>query len=42
MPQFDFGYWPGQIFWLLITFGVLYTLLTTWLLPRVRGTLDAR
>jgi F-type H+-transporting ATPase subunit b len=42
MPQFDFGYWPGQIFWLLITFGVLYTLLTTVLLPRVRGTLDAR
>ena len=42
MPQFDFGYWPGQIFWLLVTFAVLYTLLTTWLLPRVRGTLDAR
>jgi F-type H+-transporting ATPase subunit b len=42
MPQFDFGYWPGQIFWLLVTFAVLYTLLTTWLLPRVRGTMDAR
>jgi len=42
MPQFDFGYWPGQIFWLLVTFAVLYTLLTTWLLPRVRGTLDSR
>jgi len=42
MPQFDFGYWPGQIFWLLITFGVLYTLLATVFLPRVRGTLDAR
>jgi F-type H+-transporting ATPase subunit b len=42
MPQFDFGYWPGQIFWLLITFAVLYTLLAKVFLPRVRGTLDAR
>jgi F-type H+-transporting ATPase subunit b len=42
MPQFDFGYWPGQIIWLLITFVVLYILLSAVILPRVRGTLDAR
>jgi F-type H+-transporting ATPase subunit b len=42
MPQFDFGYWPGQIFWLLVTFGVLYVVLSRVLLPRVRGTLNAR
>jgi F-type H+-transporting ATPase subunit b len=42
MPQFDFGYWPGQIFWLLITFGVLYAALAVVLIPRVRGTIDAR
>lgn len=42
MPQFDFGYWPGQIIWLLITFAVLYVVLSTVILPRVRGTMDAR
>lgn len=42
MPQFDFGYWPGQIVWLLITFAVLYTVLATILLPRIRTTLETR
>jgi F-type H+-transporting ATPase subunit b len=42
MPQFDFAFWPGQIFWLLVTFGVLYALLSSVFLPRVRGTIDMR
>ncbi len=42
MPQFDFGFWPGQIFWLLVTFGVLYAVLSVVLLPQVRGTINAR
>ena len=42
MPQLDFVYWPGQIFWLLITFGVVYLALSRILLPRVHGTIDAR
>ena len=42
MPQFDFGYWPGQIIWLLITFAILYGLLAAIFLPRVRGTINAR
>lgn len=42
MPQFDFGYWPGQIAWLLITFLVLYVLLSRVFIPRVRGAIDDR
>jgi len=42
MPQFEFAFWPGQIIWLLITFAVLYGLLSRVFLPRVRSTLDDR
>jgi F-type H+-transporting ATPase subunit b len=42
MPQFDFGFWPGQIFWLLIIFAGLYGVLAWSLLPRVRATINAR
>jgi F-type H+-transporting ATPase subunit b len=28
LPQFEFQWWIGQIFWLLIIFGVLYVLLS--------------
>ena len=42
LPQFEFGVWPGQIFWLLVTFALVYTVLARVLLPRVRGTLVSR
>ncbi len=42
LPQFDFAYWPGQIVWLLITFAVVYAVLSRSLLPKVRGGVDER
>ena len=42
LPQFQFEWWPGEIFWLVIIFGVLF--LTFWLVvvPRVGGTIAMR
>ena len=42
MPQFDTSTWPGQIFWLLVSFAVFYTLVARVFAPRIRGALDAR
>ena len=42
LPQFDFAWWPGQIFWLLIIFTILYLLLSKVFLPRLRGVKDQR
>ena len=42
MPQFDFAFWPGQIFWALIIFVGLYVVLSKALLPKVKAALDTR
>jgi F-type H+-transporting ATPase subunit b len=42
MPQFEFANWPGQIFWLLVTFAVLYGVLSRVFIPRVRHAIDTR
>ncbi|MGC1305164.1 MAG: hypothetical protein WA840_22580 [Caulobacteraceae bacterium] len=42
MPQFDTSNWPGQIFWLLITFAVVYAALSRVFIPRMRHGIDAR
>jgi F-type H+-transporting ATPase subunit b len=42
LPQFDLSQWPGQIFWVLVTFAVLYVLFSRVFVPRVAGTMDAR
>jgi F-type H+-transporting ATPase subunit b len=42
MPQFEVANWPGQIFWLLITFAVVYGLLSRVFIPRMRHGIDAR
>jgi F-type H+-transporting ATPase subunit b len=42
LPQFKFEYWGGQIVWLLLIFVVLYTLLATVFVPRLRRILDTR
>ncbi len=41
-PPFDFWHWPSQIFWLLITFSVLYLVLSRSILPRIGGTIERR
>ncbi len=43
MPQLDqFDTFLGQIFWLLLTFGILYLLMSRFLIPRMVSILEAR
>ena len=42
MPQFEFASWPGQILWLLITFAVVYAVLSRVFIPRMRHGIDRR
>lgn len=42
LPQFEFQWWAGQIFWTLIIFAVLYVLLSRVFLPRLRRVKDER
>lgn len=41
-PPFDPTYFASQLFWLAITFGVLYVLLSRWVLPRIGGAIEER
>jgi len=42
MPQLDFGTYPNQIFWLVVTLLVLYFLLSRIALPRIASILSER
>ena len=42
LPQFRFEYWGGQIVWLFLIFAVLYALLATVFVPRLRRIRDDR
>ena len=42
MPQFDFGTFPSQIFWLIVCFTALYFLLARAVLPKVGAVLEDR
>ena len=42
LPQLQFETWPSQIFWLVITFGALYFILSRLALPKIEETLRAR
>ena len=33
MPQFAIETWVGQIFWLFLTFGIMYFILSKFILP---------
>ena len=41
-PPFDPTYFPSQLFWLAITFGVLYLVLARMILPRLSANLERR
>lgn len=41
-PPFDSSTFASQLVWLALTFGVFYWLLTTKILPRISGILEAR
>lgn len=42
MPQLDFGTYISQIFWLFITFGLLYLMMARNALPRIREVMQTR
>ena len=42
LPQMDFSTYPSQIFWLAITFGILYWVMSSMVLPRLGGTIEER
>ena len=42
MPQLDPEFWFSQIFWLVITFGILYFVLSKLILPKISENLETR
>tara|TARA_B100001540_G_scaffold98423_1_gene88610 strand:+ start:165 stop:743 length:579 start_codon:yes stop_codon:yes gene_type:complete len=42
MPQLDPEFWFSQIFWLVITFGILYLVLSKIILPKISNNLETR
>ncbi len=42
LPQFDISTWSSQIFWLVVTFGLLYFVLAKFILPRIGEGISER
>jgi len=42
LPQFAFDTWAGQIFWLVLIFGLLYFILAKFILPRLEDGMSER
>jgi len=42
MPQLDTEFWISQIFWLSITFSILFVLLSRLILPKISANLETR
>ncbi len=42
MPQLDPEFWFSQIFWLVVTFGILYLILSKIILPKISDNLEIR
>ncbi|MBI1273413.1 MAG: F0F1 ATP synthase subunit B' [Alphaproteobacteria bacterium] len=42
LPQFDIGFYPSQLFWLLVCFGIVYLLMGHVALPRVQKVIGER
>ena len=42
MPQLDTEFWVSQIFWLTITFSILFVLLSKFILPKISANLEMR
>ena len=42
MPQLNPEFWVSQIFWLIITFGLLYFVLSKLILPKISANLEFR
>ena len=42
MPQLNPEFWISQIFWLILTFGILYIVLSKLILPKISTNLESR
>jgi len=42
MPQLNPEFWVSQIFWLTLTFGILYLALSKLILPKISNNLESR
>lgn len=42
MPQFDPTFFPTQLFWLFVTFALLYVLMSTLAMPKIGAVLEER
>ena len=42
MPQLNPEFWISQIFWLVLTFGLLYIILSKLILPKISNNLESR
>ena len=42
MPQFIPEFWISQIFWLVLTFGIMYVFLSKFILPKISNNLESR
>ncbi len=42
MPQLNPEFWVSQVFWLTLTFGVLYVVLSKLILPKISANLELR
>ena len=42
MPQLNPEFWISQIFWLTLTFGILYITLSKFILPKISDNLESR
>ena len=42
MPQFDTAFFSSQIFWTIVSFTILFLVLSRWVLPRISAILQKR
>ncbi len=42
MPQLNPEFWISQIFWLILTFGTMYIVLSKFILPKISNNLESR
>lgn len=42
MPQFDTSFFASQIFWTIVSFVILFVVLSKWILPRIVAILNER
>ena len=42
MPQLDVSHFPSQLFWLALSFGILFVAVQYWFSPKIKGALKTR